>query len=312
MYKVSVIVPVYNTEKYIKKCLDSLVNQTMKNTEIIVINDGSNDHSEEIIKEYENEYPEMIKYYKKENGGLSSARNYGVEKANGKYIAFVDSDDYIDKELFLNLEGHIEKNIDLIKFKTIKKYKDGKLEKISGPTFDECSGEEAFNELYSKDILIEPAWLYLYRREFWKKNNFKYAENLYHEDFGLTPIVIAKAKTVVSTDNYGYYYIQRENSIVTDDTKNLKRANDLLKHYDNILKEIKSINLDKRTKENIKMYYTNCILLRVEELDGIEQKKYIKEIKKRKMIKNIKVRNIKQLVKKILLKINIKLYLKVR
>lgn len=312
MYKVSVIVPVYNTEKYIKKCLDSLINQTMKNIEIIVINDGSNDHSEEIIKEYENKYPKMLKYYKKENGGLSSARNYGVEKANGKYIAFVDSDDYIDKKIFSNLEVRMDENIDLIKYKAIKKYQDGREEKFDGPIFEKCSGEEAFNELYSKDILIEPAWLYLYRREFWIKNNFKYAENLYHEDFGLTPIVITKAKTVVSTDNYGYYYIQRENSIVTDDTKNLKKANDLLKHYDNILKEIKSINLDKRTKENIKMYYTNCILLRVEELDGIEQKKYIKEIKKRKMIKNIKVRNIKQLVKKILLKINIKLYLKLR
>ena len=71
MYKISVIVPVYNTEKYIKKCLDSLVNQTMKNIEIIVVNDGSNDHSEEIIKDYENKYPNMIKYYKKENWNIS-------------------------------------------------------------------------------------------------------------------------------------------------------------------------------------------------------------------------------------------------
>ena len=112
MYKISVIVPVYNTEKYIKKCLDSLVNQTMKNIEIIVVNDGSNDHSEEIIKDYENKYPEMVKYYKKENGGLPSARNYGLEKAKGEYIAFVDSDDYIDKELFSKLDEYIDKNID--------------------------------------------------------------------------------------------------------------------------------------------------------------------------------------------------------
>lgn len=312
MYKVSVIVPVYNTEKYIKKCLDSLVNQTMKNIEIIVVNDGSKDRSEEVIKQYVDKYPQMIKYYKKENGGLSSARNYGVEKANGKYIAFVDSDDYIDKELFFYLEGYIEKNIDLIKFKTIKKYKDGKLEKISGPIFDECSGEEAFNKLYSKDILIEPAWLYLYRREFWVKNNFKYEDNLYHEDFGLTPLIITNAKAVVSTEIYGYYYIQRENSIVTDNSKNLKKAYDLLKHYDNMIEKIKDMKLTKKTEENLKIYYTNCILLRIGELEGIEQKKYIQEIKKRKMIKNIKVRNIKQLVKKILLKINIKLYLKVR
>ena len=312
MYKISVIVPVYNTEKYIKKCLDSLVNQTMRNIEIIVINDGSNDHSEEIIKDYENKYPDMIKYYKKENGGLSSARNYGLEKAKGKYIAFVDSDDYIDKELFSKLEEYIDKNIDLIKFKTIKKYQDGKIERICGPIFEVSAGEEAFNKLYSKDILIEPSWLYLYRREFWIKNNFKYAENLYNEDFGLTPIVISKAKTVVSTENYGYYYIQRENSIVTDNTKSKKKAYDLLKHYDNMLEEIKSINLEKKTKENIKMFYTNCILLKTNELGRTEQKEYIKEIKKRKIVKNIKARNLKQLIKKILLNISIKLYLKMR
>lgn len=312
MCKISVIVPVYNTEKYINKCLDSLVNQTMKNIEIIVVNDGSKDRSEEVIKQYVDKYPQMIKYYKKENGGLSSARNYGIEKATGDYISFVDSDDYVDKELFLSLESYIDKDIELVKFKTIKKYKDGKLEKISGPTFDKCCGEEAFNKLYSNDILIEPAWLYLYRREFWIKNNFKYEDNLYHEDFGLTPLIITSAKTVVSTEVYGYYYIQRENSIVTDKTKNVRKAYDLLKHYDNMIEKIKDMKLTKKTEENLKIYYTNCILLRIGELEGIEQKKYIQEIKKRKMIKNIKVRNIKQLVKKILLKINIKLYLKVR
>ena len=103
MCKVSVIVPVYNTEKYIDKCLDSLVNQTMKDVEIIVVNDGSIDHSEEKIKNYENNYPKMIKYLKKENGGLSDARNYGIKYATGKYLAFVDSDDYIELDSCENL-----------------------------------------------------------------------------------------------------------------------------------------------------------------------------------------------------------------
>lgn len=312
MCKISVIIPVYNTEKYIKKCLDSLVNQTMNNIEIIVVNDGSIDHSEEIIKKYEEKYKNMIKYFKKENGGLSEARNYGIRKANGEYIAFVDSDDYIDINLFSNLEKYMQREVDLIKYKTIKIYENEKQEKFEGPVFEEKNGQDAFNKLYAKDILLEPAWLYLYKREFWNENNFEFTENTYHEDFGLIPLVILQAKTMVSTDVYGYYYIQRENSIVTDNTKNKKKAYDLLVHYDNMINKIKDMKLDKKTKENIKIYYTNAILLKINDLDKNETKKYIKEVKKRKILKNIKIRNIKQLIKKIILLINIKLYLKLR
>ena len=92
--KVSVIVPVYNVEKYIKKCLNSLVNQTLDEVEIVVVNDGSPDNSQKIIDEYTKKY-KNIKSYVKKNGGLSDARNYGIKKATGKYISFVDSDDYI-------------------------------------------------------------------------------------------------------------------------------------------------------------------------------------------------------------------------
>lgn len=312
MCKISVIITVYNTEKYIKKCLDSLVNQTMKNIEIIVINDGSIDHSEEIIKKYEEKYKNMIKYLKKENGGLSSARNYGIRQASGEYIAFVDSDDYVDINLFSNLEKYMQKQVDLVKYKTIKIYENERKEKFEGPVFEEKNGKDAFNELYTKDILLEPAWLYLYKRDFWNKNNFKFTENTYHEDFGLTPLIILQAKDIVSTDVYGYYYVQRENSIVTDNTKNKKKAYDLLVHYDNMINKIKDMKLDKQTKENIKIYYTNAILLKINDLDKKDSKQYIKQIKKRKMLRNIKIRNIKQLIKKIILLINIKLYLKLR
>ena len=287
MYDISVIVPVYNTEKYLKKCLDSLVNQTMDNIEIIVVNDGSIDHSEEIIKSYIKDYPNKLKYYKKENGGLSSARNYGVKYATGNYITFVDSDDYLDKNLYESLKEYIQKDIDLIKFKAIKKYESGKEENFNGPVFEEKNGQEAFNELCFKDKLLEPAWLYLYKRDFWNINKFQYTENTYHEDFGLTPLVICSAKSVSSVDIYGYYYIQRENSLVTDKTNNLKKANDLLIHYDNLINKLN-------------------------ELNKIHSKQYIKEIKSRKIINNIKISNIKQFVKKVILKINIKLFLKMR
>src|SRR5699024_6933853 len=99
MPKVSVIVPVYNVEKYIEKCIQTLVNQTLQDLEIIIVNDGSTDNSEKIIKKYKKEYKNII-YVTKENGGLSSARNFGLLYATGEYVAFLDSDDYVDKIIY--------------------------------------------------------------------------------------------------------------------------------------------------------------------------------------------------------------------
>ena len=117
--KISVIVPVYNTGKYVEKCLDSIKNQIMNDLELIIINDGSTDNSEQIIKNWINQNKEKVnvKYFKKSNGGLSDARNYGVTKVSGKYISFIDSDDYIEKDLYKSLEKYMEQEIDLIKFK---------------------------------------------------------------------------------------------------------------------------------------------------------------------------------------------------
>lgn len=314
MPKISVIVPVYNVENTIGKCLDSIVNQTLKDIEIIVVNDGSKDKSQDIIDEYAKKYSN-IKSYIKENGGLSDARNYGLEKASGDYICFVDSDDYIDTSLFEKLEKYILLQIDMIKYKMIKvdeNYKE--IEKIDGPTFDELMGEDAFNTLYSTDIMLQPAWLYLYKKSFIDENNFKYPVGKYHEDFATTVLLMVKAKSIVSTDIYGYYYYQSNESITrgNDKEKTLKRAMDMLEHYTAMEEEIKNIDLAKKTKENIKIYYTNNIILKVEELEGEDRKIYIKEIKRRKMLKNIKARNFKQLLKKILLNININWYLKLR
>ena len=132
MVKVSIIVPVYNVEKYIDKCLQTLVNQTLEDIEIIIVNDGSTDNSEEIIKQYLQAYKNKIKYVIKENGGLSDARNYGMKYATGEFIAFLDSDDYVDVTIYekmykkaieefnvlnqLQLIGDIEENMIVIEY----------------------------------------------------------------------------------------------------------------------------------------------------------------------------------------------------
>lgn len=316
MPKVSIIVPVFNTEKYIKNCLDSLVVQTLDDFEIIIINDNSTDSSEIIIKDYLEKYPNKIKYFFNEkNQGISYCRNYGISLASGDYIMFVDSDDYIDSNLLLNLNEYLNQNIDLIKYKlVIKNIANNEEYYINGPVFDIMSGEDAFNTLLHKDTLLESPCLYLFRKDFIDENNFSFTLNTYHEDFGLIPLIILKSQSIVSTNIYGYYYIQSSNSITrnSDYTKTLKKAYDLLFHYDIMIDCLAKYDLSPTTKDNLKLYFTNSILLKVQELNKSDQKNYINEIKKRKLISNIKVTNFKQLLKKILLKINIKFYLKIR
>lgn len=317
MPQISIIVPVYNTAQYIKRCLDSLINQTVKNNiEIILINDGSKDNSKEVIKKYieEHQNAPKIKYYDKENTGIAETRNFGIEKSNAKYILFVDSDDYIDTRLVEKIKPYIDQNIDLIKFKLQRIDKNGKiLEKVDGPTFELTTGEEAFEKMYSTDVLLDSPCVYVIKKELFTKNKFKF-QRTYHEDFGLIPLIILKARTVVSMPYYLYYYVQAPNSITRNENykKTLQRMEDALAHYDNMLQQTKKMELSNNALENIKIYYTNSIILKLEELKPEDKNYYIKKIKQRKMYNNIKPRNLKQFIKKIILKLNVKLYLKMR
>lgn len=315
MYKISVIVPIYNTEKYLKRCVDSILSQEEVKLEIILVNDGSNDGSGQIAKEYAEKYPNQIIYLEKENGGLSDSRNYGVERAKGDYLAFVDSDDYLQKGVFSQLVPYMEKEIDLIKYKTIKVEEDGReIERIAGPVFEEKTGEEAFSILFPNDVMLDAAWLYLYKTKFYRESEFSFAKGAYHEDFGMLPLVVSVASKVASVDVYGYCYVQTAGSITRnpDYEKTVKRAWDMLKHYDNRLQKMEGYGLSKKAKENLKIYDTNALILKTEELQAKEQKEYIRELRKRKVARNIKARNGKQLIKKIILFFSIKLYLKMR
>ena len=109
MPKVSVIVPVYNVEKYIERCIKTLITQTLSDIEIIFVDDGSKDNSKKIIEKYLKLYPNKLKYLYKENGGLSSARNYGIPYAKGEYIAFLDSDDYIEPTMYEEMYNTAQK-----------------------------------------------------------------------------------------------------------------------------------------------------------------------------------------------------------
>ena len=305
MPKISIIVPFNNGKKYLERCLNNLNKIEYDDYEIILVDDFSKDNSEQIAKKYNN-----IKYFytNEETTGVGNARNLGIEKATGKYIMFVDVDDTIEKDLFINLEKYMNQNIDMIKYK-MKIIKDKELY-ADGPIFEVTNGEEAFNKLCYKDKYLDSPCLYLIKKELFERTNLYFEKNVYHEDFGLIPLLFANAKNAVSTDVYGYNYFQSENSIMRNEdySKKLKKVDDKLFFYEQLKKKIVGMKLKQNTIENLLEYYTNSIILAIKDLKKEDRIIYEKRIKEKGLLKNIHVKNIKQLLKKILMKINLELY----
>lgn len=315
MKKLSVIIPVYNAEKTLRKCIESVLKQKDEDLEIILINDGSTDASDKIIQEYKEKNPKIISYYKKKNTGVADTRNYGIKKTKGTYILFLDADDYLDIHLYGLVKQYMEKGIDLIKFKLQREDEKGNvIETVSGPVFENKTGEEGFQELYATDVLLDSPCVYVMKKEIFTKNQLAFKVGTEHEDFGLMPFVIVLAKTMISINFYGYHYVQVKGSITRNDSyeKTKKKANDALKQYDEALLKIERYKLNKKTAETLKIYYTNAILLKTETLEKKDQKQYIKEIRKRNMTKNIKAKDMKQLFRKVISSFNIKWYLHLR
>ena len=310
--KLTVIIPVYNREKTIKRAIVSVVEQLQENMECVVINDGSTDNTETVIQECVSKYGEKLSYYKKENEGIAATRNFGIRHAKGEYIMFVDSDDYMNCDLIEHIQTYLEQGIDIVKFKAKHVDNDGnELRKIMGPNFSKIEGKEAFNRLAFTDVLMDSPCVYVFKKDLFLKNNMLFKTGTYHEDFGLIPLILLTAKTVVSLDIYGYSYVQSDESITRnhDYEKMKKRWEDALFHYDNMLQWISQNELNTKTKENVITYYTNAILLKLAFIKKEDRKPYIKKIKQRKMIQNIKPKNAKQLIKRILLTLNINWYL---
>lgn len=313
MPRFSVIVPVYNVENYIEKCLDSILSQTFSDFEVIVVNDGSKDNSGYFVEEYAKK-DARIRSFKKKNGGLSSARNYGVKKARGEYLVFVDSDDMIEKDLLKKLNKVVEKeSVDVLRFGIyeVNEYT-GKTTKLPHLDFDVCSGEEAFKKfIFEPGLLVEPAWAYAYKKEFWMKNKFEYAVGKIHEDFGLTPYVLIKASTVVSIPYYGYRYLIRENSIMTNPKEEqlIKRANDLIYHFDELLKKVNKTAVSDETKKMYCSFIANVLISKSIIVPKSYLNAYIEELQKRKVGTYLLNDTLKRKLKKIMVNMNMKYYI---
>ena len=211
MAKVSVIVPVYNVEKYIDKCLNSLVNQTLKDIEIIVVNDGTKDNSQIIIDSYKKKYPKIIKSFIKENGGLSDARNYGIEKAVGEYIAFVDSDDYVALDMYEKMYNKAKSNnYDMVVCDLYYEYPDKRVS-VSSNIKNDILNKKDIKKIYSS--IYPAAWNKLYERSILKDNNLLFKKGVWFEDCEFIYRLLPFINNIGTIKESLVYYVQREESI---------------------------------------------------------------------------------------------------
>lgn len=226
--KISVIIPVYNSSTYLRKCLDSVVNQTLKDIEIIVINDGSTDDSKNIIEEYTVKYKNII-FIDQENKGIGKTRNIGIKKATGEYITFVDSDDYIKENMLEEYYKYAKKhNFDLVIGSYIKKINNKEII-FENNKFKTGNVKTTPQILY----LIEYGpWAKLYKREMLINNNIYFDEKRKYEDMPFVSKALLKSKLIGQITEPYYYYIIHNNS---ETTTMDKRVFDIL----DILKEVK-------------------------------------------------------------------------
>lgn len=229
MPKVSVIVPVYNVEQYIKKCLNSLVEQTLDDLEIIIVNDGSKDNSKEIIEKFIEKYPSKIVYLEKKNGGLSDARNYGLPYAKGEYVAFLDSDDYVEKNMYKDMYELAKKeNSDMVECDFYWEYS-YKVKEDKGAMYN---GKK---EMIEKVRVV--AWNKLIKKEILEKSQVKFPKGLRYEDVEFTYKLIPYIEKVSFIKKPLVHYVQRENSIVNSQNERTKEIFDVLEHVISYYKE---------------------------------------------------------------------------
>ena len=270
---ISVIVPIYNVEKYLRRCIDSLVEQTYTNLEIILVDDESPDNCGKICDEYAKKDKRIVVIHKR-NGGLSDARNRGLEEAKGKYIGFIDSDDYINKNMYKVLYTNMKKNnadISICNFSLVddkgNKYKE---EKQLNNEIKIYSKKEALENLLIEKDYTNHAWNKLYNKKLFKNGKIQYPEGKIWEDIATTYLLFENANKVVYQNVSLYYYTQRNNSIMKGINREKiillgdiinQRKNYLSKKYDMLRKAIE-INEGKY----IKYYYDMILMLEFKDL----------------------------------------------
>lgn len=246
-YKISIIIPVYNMEKYLRECIDSVINQNYISTEIIIINDGSTDDTDKIVQKYLEKYSN-IKYIKQKNKGIAESRNQGLIYATGEYIMFLDSDDYLEEKALERIYKKAESTgADIIIFEyskvyeklEYKKYISNKLENIDDNTL-------YLGKFVSQKMLIDQiggfAWNKCFKSKYIEENKLSFECDIYIEDFYPIFKQIYTCNKIAFINERLYNYRQRKTSLTNK--KNMKLLKDFIYSVNNVLDYIEDNNID--------------------------------------------------------------------
>ena len=307
--KISVIVPVYNVENYLEKCLNSLVNQNLQEIEILVINDGSKDNSQKIIEFFQSKFPQKIKTFAKENGGLSDARNFGIDRATGEFLAFVDSDDYVSVTMMEEMYGLAKKHEAEIVICNLQKVDEHgnvtqKLRQI--PNLPEKIDLEKNFSVFS-DISYF-ACNKIFKRELFDGKRFQ--KGMHFEDIELIPQLLLQCKTLAKTNAFHYQYLERSNSISKSHTE---RGLDILKAVERVEKAFENSVYFSQQKELkgfqiLEGIYTFLAYLAFVKDDKVYRKMSLelKEFSKERNISTLEILKYKRFGKNYLLSLTLK------
>lgn len=238
---ISVIVPVYNVKPYLKLCVNSILKQTYKNLDIILVDDGSTDGSGEMCDEYLN-IDKRIRVFHKKNGGLSDARNYGIKRAKGELITFVDSDDFIAPQMHDILYNNMKNesaDISICNSKLIWSTEEA-VSDNNNNNYEILSSKEALKIMLTNRKFQSSAWDKLYKKSLF--NNIEYPIGRIYEDIATTYKLIHNSNKIIYSSYIGYYYFQRSGSIIH--SKFNKKQLDMILAYDEMIKYFEDNSID--------------------------------------------------------------------
>ncbi len=279
--KVSVIVPVYNTEKYLRKCLDSLVNQTLDDMEIVLIDDGSTDGSADIMEEYQKEYPDRVVVYHKENGGQGIARNIGISKCRGEYIGFMDSDDYVDLQMYERMyKTGVSNGADLVEcqYRYVQCTNDSEVELNTYGHVRKYRGQ--------KDMFIDPLvspWNKLYKRTVLEESGSLFTEGVIYEDTAFFIKQIPFAEKTAFIEEPFVTHILRGSSTMS--VNKSKRVGDIFVVLRDIIQFYENRGLTEKYKSELEYFCVKILLCssleRISKVkDKVLRRQFLNETKK--------------------------------
>lgn len=262
MLKVSIIIPVYNTAEYLDQCLNSILNQSLKELEIIIINDGSTDDSTEILRKYKEKHPEIITLIEQENQGMSVARNKGIDLAKGKYLGFVDSDDWINEDMYFKMVSLAEQNeSDIVICNTVDHHSDYKVHHEAAKFTSKFTvTPSACNKLFLRSYI----------------GNLRFPPGLWYEDFCFTSIALLDTEKISTIEEYFYNCHVRPVSIMTN--HNSTRNLDIIAVLEIIKKHMKDSNQWELYKNTFQYLIIDHILITSINRVSVQKNKISKEV----------------------------------